>query len=134
MAGKTVRRFLDGLGYAVHTPASVFGRARLEQHVYDEEWLPIVGSNGWAVFCRDQHILDRELELKAYLDARVHMFVLPGNATRLQIMDLLGSNLGEICTLAVARRPNVYWLKPGAVISYERRRAETIRRRVRGGR
>jgi hypothetical protein len=31
MAGKSVRKFLDGLGYSVHTPASVFGRERLDQ-------------------------------------------------------------------------------------------------------
>lgn len=96
--------------------------------------MPIVGANGWVVFCRDQNILDREIELKAYLEARIHMFLLPGNATRHQIVELLANNLGAICTLAAARRPNVYWLKPDAVVSYERRKAETIGRRIRGKR
>ncbi|WP_213454136.1 PIN-like domain-containing protein [Rhizomonospora bruguierae] len=70
MAGRTVRRFIADLGYAVHTPAEVFGRERLEAGLRDEDWLAVVGSRGWVVFCRDQHILDREWELRAYLAAR----------------------------------------------------------------
>lgn len=130
MTGRTVRRFFEELGYAVHTPASVFSREQLEKRVEDQRWLPVVGQRGWVVFCRDQHILDRELELKAYLDAKVHMFMLPGNATRAQIVELLSFNLRDICALAAARKPNVYWLMPTGVVPYERRRAEAQRRRV----
>jgi len=131
MLGKTVRRFLTDLGYTVHTPVSVFGRERLEQRLDDRDWLPVVGTSGWAVFGRDQRILDRELELQALLDARVHMFLLPGTAMRPQIVHLLTVNLAHICALAVARRPNVYWLTPNSVIDYERRSADLARRRRR---
>ena len=129
MAGRTLRRFIEGLGYVIHTPASVFGRERLEEGLYDEDWLPVAGANSWTVFCRDQHILDREAELRAYLDARVHMFVLPGNANRDQILELLSVNLQEICTLAVARKPSVYWLTGRGVVPYEQRQARAKRQR-----
>jgi hypothetical protein len=43
---------------------------------------------------------------------------------------LLERNLGEVCALAMARRPNVYWLTPQGTVPYERRVAR--RRRGRG--
>ncbi|MFI5495292.1 hypothetical protein [Actinoplanes sp. NPDC051859] len=129
MAGRSVRNFLADLGYTVHTASSVFGRERLLETLHDEDWLALAGLRGWVVFCRDQHIMDRPAELQAYLDAKVHMFMLPGSALRDHILELLGSNLAEICSLASARRPGVYWLMPQKVVSYERRRAELNRKR-----
>ena len=82
---------------------------------------------------RDQRILQRKFELRAYLDARVHMFLLPGEVTRAQIIELLGINLSEMCALAVARRPNVYWLTKRGVEPYERRMERKRRRLRRGG-
>ena len=46
-------------------------------------------AEGWVVFCRDQHILDRPAELQAYLKAKVHMFRWPGSITRAEIIELL---------------------------------------------
>lgn len=131
MAGRTVRRFITDLGYVVHTPAAVFGRSRLDEGLDDEDWLPVVGRSGWAVFGRDQHILDREMELQAYLAAKVHMFLLPGQATRAEITQVLRVTLRDVCTVAVARRANVYWLTPHGLVDYERRRYERDRRRER---
>ncbi|BCB81271.1 hypothetical protein GCM10022251_62400 [Phytohabitans flavus] len=131
MAGRTVRRFISDLGYTVHTPASVFGRERLDRGLDDEEWLTLVGATGWVVFCRDQHILVRELELQAYLDAKIHMFLFPGEATRQQIVDLLATNLAEIGARAVARRPDVYWLTQMGVVDYRTRAGQAARRRER---
>ncbi len=112
MAGRSVRRFIADLGYRVHTPAEVFGRQRLDAGLADEEWLPVIGVNGWAVFGRDHHILSRDLELRSYLKAKIHMFLLPGTATREKIVELLGINLADVCAAASARRPGVYWLTP----------------------
>nr|MDT0661574.1 hypothetical protein [Micromonospora sp. DSM 115978] len=131
MLGRTVRRFIINLGYAVHSPAELFGRERLHQGVIDEDWLPIVGERGWVVFGRDQNILKREDELRAFLDAKIHMFLLPGNALRTQIVDLIGVNLHHICAYAAARRTGVYWLTPDRVIHYEQRVAERTRHRAR---
>jgi len=129
VAGRTVQRFITRLGYTVHTPVQVFGRVRLRERVNDEDWLPIIGQHGWAVFGRDYHIMEREYELKAYLAAKVHMFLLPGEAKREEIISLLSRNLSEICTATAGRRPNVYWLTPQGLHDYERRRSARERRR-----
>jgi hypothetical protein len=109
----------------------VFGRVRLNEGLKDEDWLPVVGRNGWVIFGRDWHILDREYELQAYLSAAVHMFLLPGEATREQLTELLAANLGDICVVAVARQTGVYWLTPRGLVTYERRRSQRERRRQR---
>ncbi|WP_373294757.1 hypothetical protein, partial [Dactylosporangium sucinum] len=75
LGGRTALRYITGLGYRVHSPASVFGTDRLQQGLADEQWLPVVGRNGWTVFGRDQRILDRPHELAAWLDAKIHMFL-----------------------------------------------------------
>jgi PIN domain-containing protein len=128
-AGRSVRQLIAGLGYVVHTPASIFGRPRLQQGLDDQDWLPVVGKEGWAVIGRDWHILDRQLELAAYLNARVHMFLLPGEATRAEIIFLVEHNLAAICAKAVARQPDVYWMTPRGLVDYERRKARRNRRR-----
>lgn len=115
----------------VHTPAEVFGHERLRQRLRDEDWLPVVGRNGWVVFGRDWHILDRELELQAYLAAQVHMFLLPGEATLAELTELLATNLRAVCAAAMARQPNVYWLTRNALVPYERRLSQRERRRTR---
>ncbi|MFF0879837.1 PIN-like domain-containing protein [Micromonospora aurantiaca (nom. illeg.)] len=129
MHGRSLRRCIVDRGYQVHSPASVFTRERLEQGLTDEDWLPVIGEKGWVVFGRDQNILKRELELQAFLKAKVHMFLFPGDATRDHIIELVRLNLAQICALASARRPNVYWLRRDSVISYEERRADIHRRR-----
>jgi hypothetical protein len=113
----------------VHSPASVFGRAVLDEGLEEDQWLPVVGARGWAVIGRDQRILERDDELRAYLDARLHMFLLPGEVTREQIIELLAINLMKMCVLAVARKPNVYWLTRHGVESYERRIERRSKRR-----
>jgi hypothetical protein len=117
------------LGYAIHTPSEVFGKARLREGLDDTDWLPVVGSRGWVVFGRDQHILQRPYELDAYLAAKIHMILLPGQADRQQILELLAANLADVCTVALARKPNVYWATPRGLVDYERRREDRRRRR-----
>jgi PIN like domain len=113
----------------IHTPAEVFGQARLKRGLDDADWLPIVGRSGWVVFGRDRHILDREYELQAYLAAQVHMILLPGQANRQQIVDLLAANLADICAVTAARSPSVYWATPHGLVGYERRAKDRQRRR-----
>jgi hypothetical protein len=62
--------------------------------------------------------------------ARAHVWgQLPGEVTREQVIELLRINLAEMCTLAVARRPNVYWLTRQGIEPYERRIERRNRRR-----
>jgi len=75
------------------------------------------------VFGRDRHILSRELELRAYLDARIHMFLLPGTATRDTILALVAANLADVCAVASARQPGVYWLTPAGLVNLPKRQA-----------
>lgn len=105
----------------VHTPAEVFGADRLRDGLPDAEWLPVVGRHGWVIFGRDHHILQRDLELKAYLAAKVHTVLLPGQATRGEIVQLLSVNLGDICVVTMRRRPTVYWATSRGLVDYERR-------------
>jgi hypothetical protein len=128
LAGRSIRRFIADLGYRVHTPAEVFGRERLEGGLKDEDWLPVIGAQGWVVYSRDHHILSRELELKAYLQARVHMFLLPGTATRQHLLDLVGTNLAHVCAVASARQPSVYWLTPYGLVDLAGRKARRRKR------
>ncbi len=41
------------------------------------------------VFGRDQNILKREVELRALLDAKVHMFLFPGDVAIREIIELV---------------------------------------------
>jgi hypothetical protein len=115
----------------VWTPSAVFTRARLDVTLTDEEWLPHVGRKGWAVIGRDSHILERPLELRAFLQAKLHMFLLPGSATRAEILDLLAINLGAVCTQTAARQHGVYWLTLGGLIDHQSRITERDRRKNR---
>ncbi|KDO10280.1 hypothetical protein DV26_14140 [Amycolatopsis mediterranei] len=56
---------------------------------------------------RDAKIMERPDELAAYRSAKVHMFYLPGEATRDQLLHLVEFNLAEIITLSADRTPDV---------------------------
>lgn len=53
---RSVRRLLTDLGYAVHTPAELFGSRESSLGATDEEWLKRVTGRGWAVIGRDVKI------------------------------------------------------------------------------
>ncbi len=110
----------------------MFGRARLDEGLRDEDWLPVVGAQGWVVFGRDLRIMDRPLELEAYLAAGIHMIPLPGEATRARLVELLAANLAEICAVVAARQPNVFWVTSHGLVDYQER--SRSRHRVRNRR
>lgn len=61
-----MRRLLVDLGYAVHTPAELFGTREAAMGASDEVWLEKVAKTGWAVLNRDTKIMRRSEELAAY--------------------------------------------------------------------
>jgi hypothetical protein len=67
-----------------------------------------VGRRKWAVLGRDTKIFERPAESQAYLHAKVHVFLFPGQATRAQLVELMKHNLRDICTHAGSRDPSVY--------------------------
>jgi len=114
-AGRTLRRAISDLGYVVHTPAQLYGSRDAAAGTEDVVWLRDVGRQGWAVIGRDTKIFERDAELQAYRDARVHIFLFPGQATRAQLLELLRHNLREICMLATQRVPAVYFVRAGGL-------------------
>ena len=97
---RTVRRLLVDLGYVCHTPPEVFGTRADSLGVADTEWLKKIAHTGWVVLNRDAKIMERPDELAAYRAAKLHMFYLPGEATRDQLKQLIEDNLGGIVTRA----------------------------------
>jgi len=102
---RSVCRLLRDLGYVVHTPAELYGTREAASGASDDDWLRRVGSRRWAVLNRDLKIFERPDELEAYRRARVHMFLLPGQATSAELRDLVAINLAEICSVATGSDP-----------------------------
>jgi hypothetical protein len=94
---RSVRRLLVRLGYAVHTPAELFGDREASLGVPDEEWLRRVGQRRWAVIGRDLKIYERPSELEAYRQARIQVFLLPGQALAADLLHLVEVNLSSMC-------------------------------------
>ena len=59
---------------------------------------------------RDANITRRPDELAAYRRAAIHMFYLPGQATRDHLLHLVAINLAEMCTRAMSRPPRLWVL------------------------
>lgn len=96
------------LGYRCHTPPEVFGTRVESEGATDTEWLKKVKGSGWVVLNRDAKIMERPDELDAYRAAKVHMFYLPGEATRDQLRHLVERYLRLVITYATGRKPDVW--------------------------
>jgi len=105
---RRVRRFLAGLGYAVHTPGELYGSREEAYGAADVDWLRRVTGSGWVVIGRDAKITQRPHELAAYRRCGLHMFLLPGEATAQDLQDVLSTHLAVICTHAGQRQPAVW--------------------------
>jgi hypothetical protein len=107
---RSVLRLLHGLGYAVHSPAELYGSRSLALGAGDDDWLARVGERRWACLTRDLKIYERPTELDAYQRARVHVFLLPGEATAAQLTELITACLAEMCAAAASRAPQSWKL------------------------
>lgn len=105
---RTVRRMLVSLGYRCHTPPEVFGTRAESLGAEDTEWLGRIAGSGWIVLNRDARIMERREELEAYRNAKVHMFYLPGEATRDQLRHLVATHLHDVIAYATCRDPEVW--------------------------
>lgn len=83
----------------VHTPARLYGSLDAALGAPDTDWLARVGQKGWAVIGRDAKIYERPAELAAYLEARIQVFLLPGQA---RVAEMIG--LVDCCLAAILRR------------------------------
>ena len=76
-------------GLTVHTLASVYGEQE-GQHVADEDWLRVAGTEGWLVLMKDDSIRRRPAEIAAVQEAAVRAFcVTNASLTGRQYADLL---------------------------------------------
>src|ERR671931_2568906 len=89
---RSVRRRLSELGYTVHTPWELYGSREEALGANDQDWLPKVGKNGWAVIGTDLKIFERPEEPAAYRATKVHVFLLPGQSKRARRVALV-----EVC-------------------------------------
>jgi hypothetical protein len=112
---KSVLRFLVDLGFVVHTPAELFGTKDEAYGAADTEWLRRITGTGWAVLGRDAKIAERPHELAAYRAAHVHMFPLPGEATRQELLDVLGARLNDICVAWTNSRTSIWKVRPSGL-------------------
>lgn len=116
---RSVRRLLTGLGYAVHTPAELFGSREASLGAADEEWLQRVTGRMWAVIGRDVKIYERPWELRAYRRARIQVFLLPGQALAAQLTHLVAVNLSEIGTVTSSRKIGTWHLTESGLAEYD---------------
>ncbi|QTI68532.1 hypothetical protein [Gordonia polyisoprenivorans] len=108
LAGRALRRRIEGYGYVVHTPPSLYGERKAAEGTPDEVWLRDVGRRGWAAIGRDTTILVTPSELAAYRRAKIHLFLFHGEATRAQLLEALDANLREMCTHCMSGTPTVW--------------------------
>ena len=118
-AGKSVRRCLTDLGYRVHTPGELYDSWSEARGQRDEDWLPLVGARGWSVIGSDLKIFERPAELLAYQEAKVSVFLLPGQSRVDQRIALLQACLTDMCTACMRREVGVWRLTPQGIKPYE---------------
>ena len=115
---RSVRRLFTRLGYAVHTPAELFGSREASLGAADEEWLSRV-SQEWVIIGRDLKIYERPSELAAYRRARVQVFLLPGQALGASLVHLVEVNLAHMCAIATTRGPGTWRLTASGPQPYD---------------
>jgi len=107
---RSVRNLLTGLGYVLHTPAELYGSREAALGARDEDWLARVGQHRWTVLGRDLKIYERPAELAAYQASRLQVFLLPGEARAIELVELVEVNLAQICAIASTRQPGTWRL------------------------
>lgn len=79
---------------------------RFAQDAPDEDWLRAAHSHGWLIVTRDQRIRYRANELRAVVDAKLHMFVFSqGGLSATKTASILCATYPRMCALAEQHRP-----------------------------
>lgn len=120
---------LSGLGYAVHSPAELYGSRDEALGANDDDWLPRVGEHGWCVLATDLRIFERPHEYEAYLKAGVPVFLMPGESKIDERKALISICLSAMCSLASQRGAGVWRLTQAGPEPYTAPAARSKRRR-----
>ena len=107
---RSVRNLLNGLGYVLHSPAELYGSREAALGARDEDWLARVGRHQWTVLGRDLKIYERPSELAAYRASKLQVFLLPGQARAAELVELVETNLAQICAISSSRQPGTWRL------------------------
>lgn len=76
----------------------------------DEDWLRAASSKGWLIVTRDQRIRYRANELRAVVDAKLHMFVFSqGGLSSAETASILCATYPRMCVLAAQLRPPAFF-------------------------
>jgi PIN like domain len=105
----------------VHTPAELYGSRDAALGADDDDWLPRVGRRGWTILGRDLKIYERPHELKAYRDAHVKVFLLPGEALSAELARLVEVNLAQMCAISAGRQAGSWRLTSDGPVPYDTR-------------
>ncbi|NOX29927.1 MAG: hypothetical protein GXP35_07765 [Actinobacteria bacterium] len=83
----------------------------------DEDWLPIVGDNGWIVLMRDKRIRYRKPERDRLMahDAKAFCLTGSGNKTRWDMLQLLVRHWDRIEDTALLPGPFIYGITSGGL-------------------
>lgn len=76
----------------------------------DEDWLRAAHSHGWLIVTRDQRIRYRANELRAVMDAKLHMFVFSqGGLSAAETATILCATYPRMCALAKQHRAPAFF-------------------------
>lgn len=88
-AGTRVAEALRVLDVA--TVEYISNRRRIKKGTRDEDWLPVVGREGFLLLSCNIGILEAEAQRNLLIRENVGVVFLPGQATRLQVLRLIVS-------------------------------------------
>lgn len=112
---KHLAQVLQGLGFIVHTMASVYGE-QIAQQLQDERWLADVGEHDWVVLMKDDAIRRRPAERDALAEAKLRAFCLTNAQLRAEEQSArFVDNLGRILRQAKKPGPYIYGVYPGKI-------------------
>lgn len=112
---KHLAQALGGLGFTVHTMASVYGE-QVAQELEDERWLADAGEHDWVVLMKDDAIRRRPAERDALSEAKVRAFCLTNAQLRAseQSARFVG-NIKRIQSQAEKPGPYIYGVYDGYI-------------------
>ncbi len=95
--GRQLPEALKAAGLKVETHDDHFGPL-----TPDDEWLATVGAKGWLAISRDARIRDSPLALRVLMESQAKLFVLVGNLSTSECIDLVIRRRRRIEALAEA--------------------------------
>lgn len=109
--GKALASVRNDLIYPGHPDCPI------DRGTLDEDWLPVVGTNGWIVLMRDKRIRYRRPERERLIEHGVKAFCLTssGNQTRWDMLQMLVKHWSRIQETSLLDGPFIYGVNSGGL-------------------